>query len=426
MKNVITLLRIGLFTVIWIISGAATAQTTEISGHYRINPIYSDGFRKPLVGNDKPGFFTMQISRLQLNYNHEGELDAELVIQDRRFWGDESAREDNATVTIYRAWIQKYFTPSLSVRLGRQDMVYDNEFFWGELNWGGTLAYDVAKVMYEKDEIKAHLALGYNANGQELQRQPYEPTNYKNMVFAWFNKSTDKYSVSLSFQNLGFDKPDTTIAYMHTFGTETTLTPSDMVELTGIYYHQLGHSTDSKRINAYFYSAQAKFKIGSKMSIKLGADVSSGTSQNNLENVNYNTKNTMSRPFGNIHGHFGYLDYFFLNEAKTFMGINDYYIKAEINPTPKIKIENQLHDFFTNQSINNMNDTAMDKNLGVENDFLITFKMKNTVKVTLAHSILIGTDTFEQYWGAGPIKGTQFFYAVITATPVFFQSKNEK
>ncbi|MDN4166132.1 hypothetical protein QWY31_11505 [Cytophagales bacterium LB-30] len=403
------------------------AQDAKVSAHYRINPLHSRGFRDPLNPGEKPGFYTMQISRLNLELSNKGDLSAGLSIQDRRFWGDESTRDDKATVTIYRAWVQKHFTEAFSVKLGRQDLIYNDNYLMGERAWVGTLAHDVAKVIYEKNGFKAHLVAGVNTKGGELDRDLYLGiNNYKNMQFLWLHKDFKKLSSSFILQNLGFENADSslTVYNMQNIGTHNELTISNSLSLTAFYYHQLGKNGKNQNVDAYYYSAQLTYTPIEPLSITAATLVSSGDSQNDYEDPTNTRSRYHDKPFFNGHEHFGLMDYFFFKN-NTYMGVNDYFFKVEYQVNPKLKITNTTHEFFTNQVMNNELNQAMDKNLGIENDLLIAYKVSNGLKVTLGHSIMFGTDTFQQFTGGKTITESQYFYAVIVANPVFFQSKKD-
>ena len=94
----IPLLRRHIFSILTFLTMFNTAelnaQETSVDLEYRINPIYSRGFRQPLYDGDRAGFFTMQRTRLILNYANKDSLRAQVILQDRRAWGEASDRQD--------------------------------------------------------------------------------------------------------------------------------------------------------------------------------------------------------------------------------------------------------------------------------------------------------------------------------------------
>lgn len=405
----------------------AMAQEISIGAEYRINPVYSRGFREPMYTGDKAGLFTMQRTRLIFNYTKENDLEAEFVMQDRRFWGDQDDRADVANMTVFRAWVEKYFTPKFSVRLGRQGFIYDEQHILGDPNWVGTRAHDAGLLKYETDKFKAHLAFAYNANGQELKREVYDFNNmYKTMQFAWVEKTLGKSKLTFIAMNRGMEKGDTSSAYMQTFGPYANIKLNNKLSFKGLYYHQVGEDVDGRDVNAYFYSAQLIYKPSDKVSFILGVDAGSGTNQTDYENTGNTKSSTFDRQYGLLHGHFGYMDYFYVMQP-TKVGAHDYYLKTKVNISEKLSLENHLHDFATSALLNDPNNEGkkMRHQLGVENDFMINYKFSSIFNAQLAYCRMFGTSTLDTFFGGQKSQESQVIYAVITATPNFFKSKSE-
>lgn len=410
-----------------LVAHALSAQEISVSGEYRINPVYSRGFREPMYEGDKAGFFTMQRTRLIFNYKSESDLNAEIVLQDRRFWGDQEDRADVANIAVFRAWVEKYFTPKFSVKLGRQGFVYDEQQLLSDPNWVGTRAHDAALFKYETAGFKAHLAAAFNANGQELKREVYDfSRNYKDMEFLWLEKEVNKSSFTFIFINRGMEKGDTSSVYTQTFGPYADIHVTDKLSFRGLYYYQMGETTDGLDVSASFYSAQLIYEPSKTLWFNAGVDAGSGTDQSQLDNPSNTKSGTFDRLYGLHHGKFGYIDYFYINKP-TWMGVQDYYLKAKVGITEKLSVEDHIHNFETWATIDDPNDGShMSHHLGVENDILLNYKVSSTFKATLAHSIMFGSATLDQFFGGQPSRDNQVFYAVITATPNFFKTKIEK
>lgn len=408
--------------------GASIAQDVSIDGEYRINPVYSRGFREPMYEGDKAGLFTMQRTRLIFKYKKQDDLDAELIIQDRRFWGDQEDRADVANMAVFTAWVEKHFAKNFSVRLGRQMFSYDEQHLLGDPNWVGTRGHDAALFKYETDNLKLHAGVAYNANGQELKREVYRfDFMYKNLQFAWAEKTIGKSKFTFTVMNRGMEKGDTTSAYMQTFGPYANILISDKVSLKGLYYHQVGENTASQSINASFYSAQFVYKPSKKVQLIFGVDAGSGTNESDYTNPASKKTTTFERQYGLLHGHFGYMDYFYVMRP-TLVGVHDYYIKSTVKITDKLSLENHLHDFETSARLNNplSENQVMNRHLGIENDFLVNYNFSSTFKMQVAYCTMFETPTLDAFFGGEKSKENQVLYAVITATPNFFKSKTEK
>jgi hypothetical protein len=419
------LLAIGLlaFTML---SNHLFAQEFSLGGEYRINPVYSDGFRLPMYEGDKVGFYTTQRTRLIFNYTQKDDMDVEFVIQDKRTWGDQDDRADVANIAVFRAWVEKYFTPAFSLKLGRQGLVYNDQFILSDPNWVGTRAHDAALLKYENNGFKAHLMGALNANGRDVKREPYEfGRMYKTMQFLYVEKEFENLKASFIAINKGVEKTDTTtdMSYKQTFGPWVKFNVNDRLSLKGIYYHQIGNTEDGRDINANFYSAQVEYKATDFLSFKLAVDAASGTDQSVLNDENSTTYNSFDRHYGLHHGHFGLVDYFYVKNP-TLTGVKDYYLKTVAKITKKLTIDNRLHYFQTDGNINSMEDgTIMDPDLGVENDFVVKYKASDTFKFSVTHAIMFGTPTLDTFFGGQESVGNQAVFAVITFSPQFLKTK---
>lgn len=390
----------------------------SVDAEYRFNPVYSRGFRQPLFVGEKPGFYTQQRTRLILGYNKPEDIKMEIILQDRRFWGDQNARAEVSTISVFRAWVEKYFTPQLSLKMGRQGLIYDDGFLFGELNWGGTMAHDAALLKYESESLSLHFCGVYNANGGELKREHYEHTMPKAMQFVWLKKELGPLKTAWMLVNHGMETADTVVHFTQTIGATNSLSLSDKLSLKGVYYYQAGQNVKSQHVNAYLMSAQIMWDATEQFSFNAGVDISSGTSQTTAPVTETTESNTFNRYFGLLHAQFGYLDYFFVKQA-TSQGLKDFYLKTKWK-YGSWAITDDVHSFYSDKAIlHTASATPMNKYYGLENDLLINYKMNNSFKVSLGHSIMFGTDTFEQFFGGKTIKDSQFVYAVITAKTKF-------
>jgi hypothetical protein len=402
------------------------AQTISIDGEYRINPVYSRGFREPMYAGDEAGLFTMQRTRLILRYSKPQDMETEFIFQDRRFWGDQDDRADVANLSVFRAWVEKYISPQFSVRLGRQGFVYDEQHLLGDPNWVGTRAHDAALFKYENNKFKAHIGLAYNANGQELKREVYDYNMYKTLQFLWVEKQFNKHLFTFTLINRGMEKGDTTSAFTQTFGPYAKITLSDKLMFKGLYYYQIGETTEGLDVNASFYSAQLIYEPNEVVDFTLGVDAGSGTNTHMQSDPTNTKSHSFDRHYGLLHGHFGYIDYFYVTNP-TLYGVHDYYLKTKVDVTKKFSMEDHLHSFTTSARVYDaLNDRPMSHALGIENDILLNYKFSSNFKASFGHSIMFGTETLDQVFGGKAGQENQVFYAVITATPNFFKSKSEQ
>ncbi len=394
---------------------SSDSSSFTMSGEYRINPLYSRGFREPLKNGEEPGTYVLQRSRLTGKYEKK-KYTAFLMIQDLRIWGEPSATRDPFKLGFYRAWVNLNLSENLNLQIGRNELKYDDQYLFGARNWAGNLAHDGAILKFKNDssKIKAHLILAYNAQTGEFSRQPYTLNHYKALQTLWFHKDSKngKFSTSWYIINRALEDSTMSLKQHQTIGTNTKFKFGNFV-LKGIYYHQLGKNVLNNNVSAFLACLTLKHQVNERLSYEVGTDIGSGTDISNTSN----TSSTFDRMFGLLHGQFGYLDLFYVRRPAT-EGIEDYFLKATWKTKKKLSIVNHIHWFQTNKSyIDNV------KALGLENDFLLKYRFSKDVNIAAGYSIFFRGNRFNDYWGA-EIKDTQMLYGVIVVSPTFFKRKN--
>ncbi|MBU2887921.1 alginate export family protein [Gilvimarinus agarilyticus] len=402
---------------------SAQDQNFTLQAEYRLNPLYSHGYRIPMTEGRTAEGYIGQRTRVIMNYEKAGDMSSQIILQDLRAWGTYKNNGQAGNLSIFRAWFEKQIVPNLSVKLGRQGFIYGDQYILGGLNWGGNMAHDAALVKYEKKGFKAHLALAYNSTGFTLEHVRYTYQNHKNMQFLWLQKNTDKLSAAFVFLNRGLEEPDGSleIRYDQTTGVNVGYQITEKLNLKGIYYHQFGQDTlgSSKKVNAFFYSAQAKFKPNKNIQFTLGTDVVSGTSTADAANPNYGERNDFDILFGLRHGHFGYLDYFY-TKLWPVSGLEDYYLKSNFKTGQRSSLDVDVHGFFSQAKISNETNTGtLDDYYGTELDLRWHYKQSDNTKVSLGFSHMWVTDTYLSYYDTDSEDGSSTIYAVITVKPTF-------
>jgi hypothetical protein len=127
---------------------ASQAQLT-LTGQVRTRTEYRDGLGTLRPQANKPAFFTSQRSRLTLNYK-SNRITLQTSLQDVRLWGQDASTISNADgnkLALHEAWADiilsnkkdSSFTVSpveyFSVKIGRQELLYDDSRLLGNLDW---------------------------------------------------------------------------------------------------------------------------------------------------------------------------------------------------------------------------------------------------------------------------------------------------
>jgi len=136
----------------------------SLSAEVRPRSELRNGFKTLTDDTKEAAFFTEQRSRLYLNYA-DSAFKLRVAFQDIRVWGETGQifKEEFGKTFISEAWGQYYFTPSVSVKVGRQIISYDNQRFLGGLEWAQQgRRHDAALLIFEPNRTKFHLGVAYN------------------------------------------------------------------------------------------------------------------------------------------------------------------------------------------------------------------------------------------------------------------------
>lgn len=121
----------------------------SLTGQLRTRTEYRDGYGIPESIGSHAAFFTSQRTRLTFNY-HSPKVIFQASLQDVRVWGADASTissADGNRLGIHEAWAEIILANSrdssfprsvlqyLSVRIGRQEIVYDDQRLLGNLDW---------------------------------------------------------------------------------------------------------------------------------------------------------------------------------------------------------------------------------------------------------------------------------------------------
>ncbi len=121
----------------------------SLSGQLRTRTEFRNGMGTLRAYGASPSFFTSQRTRLSAGYQHSL-VQFRLTVQDIRVWGQDASSisaADGARLGVHEAWaelvLQNRSDSSrknskldyLGIRLGRQELVYDDARLLGNLDW---------------------------------------------------------------------------------------------------------------------------------------------------------------------------------------------------------------------------------------------------------------------------------------------------
>jgi len=422
--------------VVWITT-ALNAQEFGISGELRPRFEARHGYKTLASPEDDAATFVSQRARINLNYSSE-KFNVFFSLQNVRVWGDVStlSKSDKYGITFHEAWAQYFFNPRFSVKLGRQEIIYDDHRIFGSVGWAQQARSHDALILKIKTGEKGKLDLGFalNANGETLFDEAYAVNQYKSFQYAWYHTVfNENLALSLLFLNNGLpydringsEDIEQKTTYSQTIGGRLTYNKG-IFNVDGATYIQTGKSPNSAKNNkvdlsAYYFTVNARFKITDNFSLGAGGEFLSGNDQGSS-----NTKNKAFTPFyGTNHKFNGWMDYFYVGNHIGSVGLID--INAPI-AYKKNKFSAVLipHFFSAQGSVLNTDNSKADSYLGTEVDLVLGYNLLKNVMFKIGYSQMFATETMEILKGGSKDETNNWAWAMITFKPNFFQTKIKK
>jgi len=391
MKKLITLI------VVLMVSATTYAQFT-LKGEFRPRTELNHGY-KSLMSEQGTMFSISTTQRTRLGMSYQSKLyKIGLQIQDVRGWGQtpQLTSVDGYTTTIHQAWAEVMLTDKFSVKLGRQELNYDDQRILGAVNWAQQArSHDLALFKYE-DGFKLHFGLAVN---QVQTRSFAVPKTYKSMQFLWFNKQfSDAYTLSVLILNNGVDdvtlnnptaSPMTT--YSQIIGQRSVFKSGD-IKVGFNFYYQMGQDKDTyvddEGMNQHLgYSAMNigldfTYKFSDNISFGLGYEFLSGESQTDTSIEYSHTNHAFAPLYGTNHKFNGWMDYFYVGNHGNSVGLQDIYLKLDYKKN-KFIAGAAFHYFMSAADVRDWDKyyssgrtevTALSSGLGMELDTYIGYK----------------------------------------------------
>lgn len=378
----------------------------EVNGELLQRSEYRHGYGNMLHKDSMPALFIGSRVRLQCAYNTK-DIKFFASIQDVRTFGSVQSKINEPFLSLYEGWIQVRLDSFLQLRVGRQELNFDNSRFFGNADWVlSGRSHDFVLLKFEKGKIKADLGYGYNQNGEKLSGNIYTNNNYKSAQFFRGEFTKKRFVLTAMLWNEGwqFVVLDTAgkitkqgMRFMQTIGIPTLKFTLGSTILSGFYYHQLGHNATGKKTDAFDCSVDIAhvFKLNSQKNrqllIGIGAEIISGTNKNNLT-----TNRSFSLLYGTNHTFNGYMDYFFIGgRHDKSVGLIDEYLKTKFDINEKLFCLINAHYFQSQAKIENISGNKLNSYLGTETDFTIGIKLFKYLSLQAGYSQMFASSTLE-------------------------------
>lgn len=436
--------RISILAVMFLTAYTSVNAQFTLSGEYRPRAEYRHGYKDIPATDQDAAFFIDQRTRINLNYISE-KYDVKFVLQDVRVWGSQSqlVPDDGATTTIHEAWGNVKFTDWLSLKMGRQEIIYDDHRIFGSVGWAQQArSHDAAIFKVNSNGFKVDFGLAFNqdaavstgvVNGTDYS----VGKSYKSFQYLWAHKDFDAFNASFLFLNLGkqgfVNDPVTGLPIGKTFNQKTLGGrfgyKLDALKANATVYTQFGDMTNNiSTISGLLYSIDASYTLAEKHTVFAGFEHMSGNDQISPA---ANKNEAFTPYFGTNHKFNGLMDYFYvgnhldINGANDDVGLNDIQFGYKGKLTDKFNAGLAVHLFSSDGDIADPTGNAMSKSLGTEIDITAGYKLSKEVGFAFGYSQMLGTDTMVALKGGDKKETANWAWLMVTIKPTFFTTKEK-
>jgi hypothetical protein len=400
----INLFRIVLFSAIGVHSISQAQVNYSINGQYMNRAEYRHGFSSLAAPDQDAAFFISHRARVMTSLKFQ---DAEIFvsIQDIRTWGSTAnAAIDNAgLLSVHEAWVALPINKKFALKMGRQEIAYDEDRIFGSLDWlMQARRHDAAIIKFydSASNTQIHAGFAFNQNQEQLAGTIYTvPNNYKTFQYIYFSRPFGKIKSSFLFLNNGIQIQKTstvpeeyTTVFTQTFGPRLVYKESDS-KLSGnvSFYYQTGTNNLNQSVSGYDLMAELAYDVSKKFAVTGGLEVLSGSDQVNAPS---GESKSFTPFYGTNHRFNGYMDYFYVGNHSNSVGLNDFYLKGLVKGS-KTLVGAALHFFSSHAKIESDDapGTSSGSRLGTELDLTIVHKLRPGISFQGGYSQMFATQS---------------------------------
>ncbi len=404
-----------LFGII-LISFSGYAQLT-IDGEIRPRFEYRHGYKTLFPDNTEPAAFVSQRTRLNTTFAKE-KYEFYLSIQDVRVWGDAGQLKENEnSLALHQAWAKLNLGKSFALKLGRQEVVYDDSRIFGNVGWAQQArSHDMALAKFATNNYRLDIGVAFNQESERLINNIYTLGSYKTFQYLWYNRFIGKVNTSILFLNNGMQNvADEKVRYSQTIGTHVKFNMGKKLNASGNLFYQTGKAVNNTNLSAYLIGLDMNYLVTDKSKITLGAEIQSGTDYDKT-----NKNNSFSPFYGTNHKFNGLMDYFYVGNHFNSVGLLDFYAKFNTKLGKKSNLNIALHNFSAQAEIAN----NVSKQLGTELDLVYRYNLMQDINLSAGFSQMFASEGMEVLKGNTDNNWNHWGWVMLTLKPELFKSKN--
>lgn len=384
---------------------------------------YRHGFKTLFPDNVDAAAFVSQRTRLNAEFKTD-KLNFYLSVQDIRVWGDvpQLNTSDKNGLSLHQAWGEILFSPNTSLKLGRQEIIYDDHRIFGNVGWAQQArSHDAALIKYNNENFKFNFGFAFNQDAEALVGTTLTtPNTYKSIQFVWLHRDWDNFSGSILILNNGLQFIDQTNSdnnetrFSQILGTHLKYTEAKIGLVSNLFY-EFGKDVADNDVSAYLLGLEANYKLSQQWKATLGVELQSG----NENGAPSGGDNKAFTPFyGTNHKFNGLMDYFYVGNHINNVGLLDIHIKANVKVNEKSALNIAVHNFSAAADL--PGDDS--RQLGSEVDLVYTYAFQENINIKAGYSHLFSSDGMEVLKNNFDDNTNNWGWIMVTMKPTLFKS----
>ena len=406
-----------------------------LSGQLRPRFEYRNGAYQALQEGEEPAILVNNRLRLNMDYRFRQDLQLYVSLQQVNIWGQApqvQVIDRTGGLSVFEAYAALPLGGGFDLKLGRQQIVLDEDRIFGSLDWHPAgRAHDAVNINWRPVEnlyLRSFFAFNQNyldgkaatdkingnvnnPKGQYFTPgQPYQHMEALHAHYAF----TPEQQLSFLFANLGLRNDDRADYNMQTFGVHYRGRSQDL-SYGAEAYLQTGKNNTGATKEAYLLAAMVGYKFLPSLSATMGIDYLSG---NNTPDSS--DKDKVFTPFsGTNHKFYGFMDYYYVNNTPQIpqVGLFNPYISATLKTSEKGNLYAAGHYFRSAGKID-----GKTRNLGVEADLVYTHKLQPFASLQVGYSVHKVSGSYNTLRGFSATRPWQdWFWCSININPTMLK-----
>lgn len=440
----------------------AKAQFT-LTGQIKPRTEVRDGQGTLQKEGDDTGVHISQRTRLNAGYTGY-RFKAFMAIQDVRVWGQDASTINRTTTDandgfmLHEAWGELLLNDTiskiknLSLKIGRQEISYDDQKVIGSLDWlQQARSHDAIVLKFANKSWIVDIGAAFNQNRELNVGTLYNGippvgtypagtnaigTMYKSFQYAYVGKKFYFGDLSFLFFKDDFNKYTTVAAVKTpiqgvwsrtTTGLFYNVNPTRKINLTGSYYYQGGRNKDGRVLSANLASITSTVQVSRKLFVGPGIDYLSGTDGTKAVTAD-SRSNEFDPLYGTPHKFWGYMDYFYVASGFGRQGLMNYFMKAKYNASDKLTLFADLHGFESANKVSNGAGGTRTSYLGTELDLKLSYNFTKLINIEAGYSYMQATNTMSSVQVKNVTNANlspQWAYVTLLIKPDFLSTKKQ-